>query len=238
MFKILAVCCSLALAAVACSNDETSASDSTEPAAGDSPASDPAPPELPEDFTWTGRYLVPDLDVEVPFSWHGDGGNFQMIAGGEDHAIHFTNILYDGTLYTLTYEWPEVPRNPCSNVGPFTLEELNEGFAEAQFVGRETHHDEQTWEVNHFRSTSVLEIPAELVPELESPVQLRIPLMAGDIYVDAEDPNTFRKILHFGLQNLYDAQLDEWMVIDEAEPVAGEVDLPEECAEAPPPEQQ
>lgn len=44
-------------------------------------------------------------------------------------------------------------------------------------------------------------------------------------------------MLRFGVQNLYDAQLDEWMVIDEAEPVAGEVTLPEECADAPPPDQ-
>ena len=40
---------------------------------------DPSPPRLPRDFTWTGRYEVPDLGVELPFSWHGNAGNLQMI---------------------------------------------------------------------------------------------------------------------------------------------------------------
>lgn len=43
----------------------------------------PTPPELPDDFSWTGRYLVPDLDVEVPFIWNGRDGDFQMTAGAE-----------------------------------------------------------------------------------------------------------------------------------------------------------
>ena len=30
-----------------------------------------------------------------------------MIAGGPDDPIHFTNILFDGRLYTLTYKWPD-----------------------------------------------------------------------------------------------------------------------------------
>ena len=64
-------------------------------------AADPPPPKIPRDFRWTGRYLVPDLDADVPFTWHGKDGNFQMIAGDEDSPIHFTNLVYDGNLYTL-----------------------------------------------------------------------------------------------------------------------------------------
>jgi hypothetical protein len=63
--------------------------------------------------------------VELPFSWHGNAGNMQMIAGGENHPIHFTNVVYDGVLYTLTYKWPGIERRPCSPIGPFTLDELN-----------------------------------------------------------------------------------------------------------------
>ena len=44
------------------------------------------------------------MGVELPFSWHGNAGNVQMIAGGENHPIHFTNLIYDGLLYTLTYK--------------------------------------------------------------------------------------------------------------------------------------
>ncbi|MGO1539877.1 MAG: hypothetical protein ACTHW3_10970, partial [Leucobacter sp.] len=70
----------------------------------------PDPPQIPEDFTWTGRYQVPDLGIEVPFTWHGQDGDFQMVAGGEDYPIHFTNLIYEGELYILTYEWPGIPR--------------------------------------------------------------------------------------------------------------------------------
>ncbi len=223
MLKTLVLCFALVAGAAACSNDGGSSAEG---------AGDASPPQIPADFTWTGRYVVPDLDVEVPFTWNGRGGNFQMVAGGEGLPIHFTNLIYDGQLYTLTYEWPGVPRNPCSHVGPFTVDELNAGLAEASFVGRETLHGEQIREVNHFRSTSVWEVPAELMPQGEGVPQLRIPLMAGDIYVDVDDPTTFSKILHFGVQNLYDPDLDEWIIIDHAEPVAGEVTLPDECAAA------
>ena len=29
----------------------------------------PSPPKLPQNFRWKGRYIVPDLDVNVPFTW-------------------------------------------------------------------------------------------------------------------------------------------------------------------------
>lgn len=199
------------------------------------PGSDPLPPRLPEDFRWTGRYLVPDLDAEVPFTWEGRDGNFQMTAGGEDEIIHFTNIVSDGTLYTLTYEWPGVPRNPCSNVGPYSLDDLNTGLAEARFVGAETLDDLEPRHVHHFRAGIVWEPPSDLIGPIPGVPQIRIPIMFGDIYVDRDDPERFWKVLQFGLQNLYDANLDEWIVIDEIDPSPGTVTVPEECANAPAP---
>ena len=59
--------------------------------------------------------------------------------------------------------------------------------------------------------------------------------MSGDLYVDRKDPTKFWKVLQFGLQNLYDANLDEWIVIDSSKPSAGKVTLPDECASAPVP---
>lgn len=190
----------------------------------------PEQPRIPDDFTWTGRYVVPDLDLEVPFRWHGDDGDFQMVAGGKDHPIHFTNLIHEGQLYTLTYKWPDVPRRPCSHVGAFTLDDLNQGFAEAAFAGRETLHGDVDREVNHFRSVGVIELPPGLIEGMDEELPLRIPLMAGDIYVDVEDPSNLRQLLHFGLQNLYDPNLDEWIVIDDIDDAPGQVNLPEECA--------
>ena len=189
---------------------------------------DPTPPSLPDDFTWSGRYVVPDLDVDVPFSWHGAGGDFQMIAGGEGEPVHFTNLIVDGELYTLTYTWPDVPRSACSHVGPFTVDEFNEGLGSASYVGREIHDTGQV--VDHFRSVGVLELPEGIAPELEEITTLRLPLMAADIYVDADDHSQFAKVLHFGVQNLYDPDLDEWMVIEHTETTPGTVELPNECA--------
>ncbi len=189
----------------------------------------PDPPRIPDDFTWTGRYIVPDLDVEVPFTWHGKGGDFQMIAGGDHHPIHFTNVISDGQLYTLTYRWPGVPRRPCSHVGAFTVEALNAGFAKASFAGRETLHGRTTREVHHFRSVGVIDIPPGLVPDGDDDVQLRLPLMSGDIYVDVDDPTKIWQLLHFGVQNLYDKNLDEWIVIDEIDDAPGTVKRPKEC---------
>lgn len=194
----------------------------------------PPPPELPKDFTWTGTYKVPDLDVEVPFTWHGRDGNMQMEAGSDDDPIHFTNLIYDGTLYTLTYEWPGIPRMPCSNVGPFTREQLNEGLAKARFVGPETLERKKPRKVNHFRAGVVVDVPPGLLPEIPG-VPLRLPLMSGDIYTDRQDPEQWWEVLQFGLQNLYDAEQDEWIHIDRASTKPGKVELPDECATAPAP---
>lgn len=43
-----------------------------------------------------------------------------MIAGGATAPIHFTNILFDDRLYTLTYRWPDTvqpPPEPADLVG-------------------------------------------------------------------------------------------------------------------------
>jgi hypothetical protein len=196
---------------------------------------DPPPPKIPRNFQWTGRYIVPDLDAEVPFTWNGKDGNFQMIAGDDDSPIHFTNLVYDGNLYTLTYTWPGVPRNPCSNVGPFTLDDLNTGLESSRFVGAETLHDAKERKVNHFRAGVVWEPGPEVIPPIPGVPQVRIPIMSGDLYVDQKDPRKLWKVLQFGLQNLYDANLDEWIVIDSSKPSAGKVELPDECASAPAP---
>jgi hypothetical protein len=195
----------------------------------------PPPPKIPRNFQWSGRYIVPDLDAEVPFTWNGKDGNFQMIAGDEDSPIHFTNLIYDGHLYTLTYAWPGVPRNPCSNVGPFTLDDLNTGLESSRFVGAETLHDAKQREVNHFRAGVVWEPGPDVIPAIPGVPQVRIPIMSGDLYVDQKDPTKLWKVLQFGLQNLYDANLDEWIVIDSSKPSAGKVTLPDECASAPAP---
>lgn len=232
----------LALVGAACSGGETTESgqaapDPTAPVDGladalaDGPiGADPTPPELPDDFTWSGRYLVPDLDVDVPFTWHGADGDFQMIAGGAGEPIHFTNLIVDGELYTLTYIWPDVARTVCSHVGAFTIADFNEGLADASYAGREIHDDGRV--LDHFRSVSVLELPEGVVPELDDVTTLRLPMMAADVYVEADDHRVFAKVLHFGLQNLYDPNLDEWIVIETAEPTPGSVELPEECAAA------
>jgi hypothetical protein len=110
---------------------------------------DPRPPQFARNFSWTGRYEVPDLGVEVPFTWNGNDGNLQMIAGGESSQIHFTNLVYDGTLYTLTYKWPDVERRPCSPLGPFTLNDLNKALENARLSGPKSSSGE-----NQSRSTT------------------------------------------------------------------------------------
>lgn len=228
----------VALGGAACSSDDTGAEESAGLSTAQTPSPEtavpeiPSPPQLPDDFTWSGRYIVPDLDVEVPFTWVGRDGEFQMVAGGEDEPIHFTNIVADGYLYTLTYTWPGIERRECSPVGEFTTDELNEGLADAAYVGAEVLEGDEPRDVYHYRSAGALEVPPELLGlPADAPVA-RIPLMSGDIYVDRDDPSVIRKLLHFGVQNLYDANLDEWIVIDEVSTDPREVTVPQECLDA------
>lgn len=184
----------------------------------------PAPPKLPKNFKWKGSYVVPDLGIRVPFVWNGNDGNIQMIAGNENEPVHFTNLIYDGFLYTLTYKWPGVTDNPtCLKLIPFTREDLNNIFATSAFVGEEIIIDHgNCYPVNHFRLTIVL-------PPLPPGNFIRFAISEADIYVDINDSSKIRKILHFGYQNLLDPQMDEWIIINKFCDQPGKVLLPECC---------
>jgi hypothetical protein len=179
-------------------------------------------PRLPRNFRGSGRYLVPDLGVNVPFTWRGSGGNSQMTAGGENYPIYFTNLIFGGSLYTITYRWPGVTDHPCSRIPGFTLDQLNEIFRSAAYVGPEILNRNRRRYVNHFRLASALPPgPPGLFP--------RIPFAEADIYVDERNPGTFWRVLHFGFQNIYDPNLDEWINMHSFKHTAGAVTLPPTC---------
>ena len=188
----------------------------------------PQPPRLPRDFRWDGRYLVPDLGVDVPFTWHGRGGNVQMIAGGPGEPIHFTNILFDDRLYTLTYRWPGTvppPDKPeCVCIGRLSLDTLNACLASSRYVGPEILKDHRPRHVHHFRVSVVLGTPEA------RPNAGRLPIMQGDFYVHWADSSRFWKVLHYGWQNLLDPALDEWIAMQRFADTPGEVTLPAACA--------
>jgi len=219
----------------------------TDGARGVASAKAPPPPQFPKNFVGKGRYLVPDLGVDVPLTWEGNGGDSQMIAGGDTYPIYFTNIIAGGYLYTLTYKFPGIARRPCSRVGPFTLDALNTFLKSARYVGPETLDGKPSRHVNHWRVGVVWEPPPSVLPPaLATPVGgtpagaegapvLRIGLMEGDFYTDQKDATTFWKVLHFGVQNLYDPELDEWAVLSSFAHRAGKVTVPAECTAAPAP---
>lgn len=200
----------------------------------------PPPPRLPRNFCWKGRYLVPDLDVEVPFKWVGNNGDIQMIAGTTDSPVHFTNLIFQNRLYTYTYAWPGLqpeflpPLEKCAPLFKLTLEEVNAFFATASYVGPEIlegrrrcrHKLSRGRRVHHWRVSLVF---PGIFPPGAYP---RLPIASADIYVRRKDPTKFVKVLHFGLQNLYDPKLDEWIVIDKTSDHPGTVRLP--CACIPP----
>jgi hypothetical protein len=160
--------------------------------------------------------------VNVPFTWRGSGGNSQMIAGGESYPIYFTNLIFGNSLYTITYKWPGVSDHPCSRIPGFTLDQLNEIFRTAAYVGPEILNRNRPRYVNHFRLASAFpQGPPGLFP--------RIPLAEADIYVDERNPGTFWRVLHFGFQNLYDPNLDEWINMHTFKHTAGAVTLPPTC---------
>lgn len=183
----------------------------------------PPPPRLPRDFRGKGEWIVRDLDITVPFTWEGRDGDSQMTAGGPQYPIWFTNLIYRGSLYTLTYKWPGLTEHPCSRIPDFNLEALNQGFENARFVGRETLRRTPQRHVNHWRVGVVL-------PKLPPGNYPRLPLALGDIYVDENNRGTFWQVLQFGVQNLYDPELDEWLVMDTFEHRPGTVTLPRRCA--------
>ncbi|MBQ1158024.1 hypothetical protein KBZ21_07620 [Streptomyces sp. A73] len=185
----------------------------------------PPPPRLPRNFRGRGEWIVRDLGITVPFSWQGRNGDSQMIAGGPQYPIWFTNLIYNDTLYTLTYKWPGLTEHSCSRVPGFNLRQLNQLLGKARFVGRETLERKPRRHVNHWRVGVVL-------PERPPGAFLRFPLALGDIYVDQHDRGTFWQVLQFGVQNLYDPELDEWLVMDTFERRPGHVTLPRRCSQA------
>jgi hypothetical protein len=187
---------------------------------------DPPPPQIPRDFQWEGRYFVKDLGVNVSFSWQGNDGDTQMIAGSEEEAIHFTNLIYHDQLYTLTYKWDQiVPPGPvkCVCLGQLPLETLNQCLNSSRFVGAETLAHTRHPFVNHFR-VSVAFGFASVDPAL------RFAAMQADIYVERRNPSRIRKMLHFGYQNILDPALDEWLEVDRIKNKPGDVTLPPECS--------
>jgi hypothetical protein len=146
-----------------------------------------------------------------------------MIAGGPQYPIWWTNLIYHGSLYTLTYKWPGLNEHPCSRIPGFTLDHLNQFLQGSRFVGREILQESPDRYVNHWRVGVVL-------PTLPSGNYLRFPVALGDIYVDQRDPSRFWQVLQFGVQNLYDPALDEWLVMKTFEHKAGTVTLPRLCS--------
>lgn len=191
------------------------------------------PPQIPRNFQWEGRWIVSDLGVDVHFTWQGNDGNLQMIAGSDAEEIHFTNLIYNGFLYTLTYKWPGVvpPNCPeCVCLGRLTLDELNLCLQSSRYVdtvmlmnnGTETRRQF----AHHFRV-------AVVVPVAPPPNPFTFAVMEGDFFVDRNDSSKVWKLQHFGYQNVLDPALDEWMEIDRFSDTPGNVTLPLSCLFAP-----
>lgn len=188
----------------------------------------PPHPVLPANFRGTGRYIVSDLGINVPFSWQGRDGNSQMIAGGPQYRIWFTNLIYGNSLYTVTYKWPRIPLNPnrrCDRVESFNLRKFNNLLKTARFVGPEILQGPTDRYVDHWRVSIVL-------GQTQPGFAVRAPFALGDIYVDQKDPSQWWQGLQFGFQNIYDPQLDEWFTMATFSHQPGTVTLPPTC---PPP---
>lgn len=187
------------------------AAESSGPAATSASASKtPDPPRLPGNFNGKGRYFVPDLGVDVPFKFRGNKGDIKMVAGGRNFPIWFMNIIYDGSLYTVTYRWPGlVSPDPCGNpaIANFSRRSLNGLLARSRFVGKEILQGNPRRYVNHFRTSAV-------APAMPPGNYFRIPIALGDVYVGQNNPGRFWKVLQFGFQDLFDPELDEWFGMD------------------------
>ena len=113
--------------------------------------------QLPRNFSWKGRYLVPDLGIEVPFSWVGNNGDVQMTAGLPGLPVYFTNLIFQQQLYTYTYAWPGLqpeflpPLEACTLLFPLTVEQVNAFLATASYVGPEILEDRVVSENHHRR---------------------------------------------------------------------------------------
>lgn len=225
----------------------------------------PSPPQLPENFNWTGRYIVSDLGVNVPLTWQGRDAYSQMTAGSPKDPIYFTNLIYNSRLYTLTYKWP-VPivgeLGKCSNVAPYTLADYNAWLKTSRYVGSAILGGTSGPYVNQFRASIVFDLQKGLVPpgnvlppvagtpDMVAPpggvtsnaagvpglpsIPARFPVLIADFSVDRSDSHKFRQVLHFGLQNLHDPSLDEWIVMQTFSDKPGNVVLPDACTNATP----
>jgi hypothetical protein len=182
----------------------------------------PLPPRLPRDFRGKGTWIVRDLGITVSFTWEGRDGDSQMVAGGPQYPIWFTNVIYRGSLYTLTYKWPNLRQHACSRLRGFDLDHLNQVLQGSRYVGREVLQGSPDRSVDHWRVGIV-------VPTRPPGNYLRFPLALGDIYVDQGDRGTFWQVLQFGVQNLFDPELDEWLVMNTFEHKPGTVTLPRRC---------
>jgi hypothetical protein len=120
------------------------------------------------------------------------------------------------TLATVTLPaGPATPRPPRRQA-------LNDMLKTARFVGPETLQGVQDRYVDHWR--------VGVVAGSTRPGQaLRFPIALGDIYVDQKDPGQWWQVLQFGLQNLYDPQLDEWFTMTTFSHRPGKVTLPARC---------
>jgi hypothetical protein len=214
----------LAPAAPAASAEaETVGSDPSAAAKGE-----PRPPLLPENFRGRGRWVVRDLGFSVPFKWRASDGDMQMIAGGPDHPIWFTNLIYHNTAYTQTLRWPNVTDHSCSRFDGFiNLHLLNERLKTARFVGREILERGQRRRVNHWRVGIV-------TPPAPPGVAFRFPFALADVYVAQRDRTRWWQMLLFGIPNLFDPELDEWGVMKTWDHRPGKVTLPADCPPPPP----
>ena len=185
----------------------------------------PPPPQLPANFQGKGRYIVRDLGIDVPFTWQGRNGDSQMVAGGKNYPIWFTNLIYHNTLYTLTYKWPNVqPPHSCSKIpGTFNRQLLNEKLKTSRFVGPEILQGRTDRYVDHWRVGVV-------GGSTEPGEDFRFPIALGDVYVDQKNPSKWWQVLQFGFQNLFDPELDEWFRMTTFSQRPGEVTLPARCA--------
>jgi hypothetical protein len=196
----------------------------------------PPLPRLPRDFRGRGRYLVPDMDVDVPFTWQGRGGDSVMEAGGKDEKIWFQNLIYDGTLYTITYEWPGVDEVACVPFKGLDRGWLNGKLLKtSRYVGREVLVGTPNRRVHHWRAGLVF--LQDLQPKPGQPAFPRIPAMVADIYVGQGNQSRWWKLLQFGVQNQFDPSLDEWLEMDTFSLRPGKVTLPDECKRVQPPPQ-
>ncbi|MCH9816432.1 MAG: hypothetical protein K0U64_08270 [Actinomycetia bacterium] len=194
----------------------------------------PAPPKFPRNFRGKGRYIVRDLGFNVPFTWNAKGGEIQMIAGGKNHPIHFTNVIQDHVLYTKTYKWPGVEKGSCLAAAPWDRGFFNDWFATARYVGPVTLEGKRPQRVNHFRTSAVIQtgIPLEGQREEDPPYPgnfIRVAIASADFFVDQSDSRVFRNVQHFGYQNLLDPVLDEWIQMKTFSLKPGKVKAPSDC---------